>query len=518
MKLTLYPFQKEGVRKLRDVPHVLNGDEMGLGKTVQGIALDFEKRNLYKSVTSKTPGPTLVIAPLSVIPAWESHILRYWPTAKINVIDPKNRTKFVDNLVATFEKRARYQYHIVHWEALRLVPELRQWQWFHVIADEVHRAKNRRAQQTVALKKIPTMNKQGLSGTAADNMPQDLWSILNWLYPRKFTSYHRFFAHHVESQSHTAGGNDYVPCAVPLCDQVHRNAYKVVTGVRDAPELHRVMAPFYVRRLKSDPNINIQLPPKTYSELYVDLSAKQRRAYEQMRKEMIAWVGQNEEQPLAAPMVISQLIRLQQFAGAYGEIVRTMRNGEPVRQLKLTEPSTKIDAVMELVTDNENEKFVVFSQSKQIINLLVARLAAADISHVSLTGDTPQKSRGDVVEEFQLGNIRVFAGTIGAGGVGITLTAASTVVFLDRAWSPSVNAQAEDRCHRIGQQRNVQIIDVIARNTVDLGRLQKLEMKWEWVKEILGDDVTQLQRRFTEERALQPHSAQYVKDLLGKAS
>jgi SNF2 family DNA or RNA helicase len=144
---------------------------------------------------------------------------------------------------------------------------------------------------------------------------------------------------------------------------------------------------------------------------------------------------------------------------------------------------------MQILADT-NRQVVVFSESKQIINLLAKRLEDANITHVLLTGDTPAEGRTRNIDTFQRGRARVFAGTITAGGIGITLTAASTVVFLDRAWNPSQNRQAEDRLHRIGQKSAVQVIDLVARDTVDGGRLQQIKLKWEWLKELLGDKPT----------------------------
>src|SRR5690606_5120438 len=122
-----------------------------------------------------------------------------------------------------------------------------------------------------------------------------------------------------------------------------------------------------------------------------------------------------------------------------------------------------------------DEPIVIFSRFKQLIRLVEDRLAKKDIRYVRITGDDSEADRRKAVADFQAGRVRVFLGTIGAGSEGITLTAASTVIFLDRDWTPARNAQAEDRLHRIGQKNAVQVIDIIARDTVDLGHHQKLE-------------------------------------------
>jgi len=210
-----------------------------------------------------------------------------------------------------------------------------------------------------------------------------------------------------------------------------------------------------------------------------------------MRKDMIAWLEtQDQTVPLIAPVAIAQLVRLQQLSVAYASIDSSFdeKTGETSSIVTLTEPSSKIDALMQIIQDNEGEQIVVFSQFKQLIRLVASRLGRSKIPYVTITGDVPAHERPGAIDRFQRGEVPIFLGTIGAGGEGITLTAASTVVFLDRDWSPAKNSQAEDRLHRIGQANAVHVIDIMALDTVDLGRHQKLELKTTWIRRILGDE------------------------------
>jgi len=483
--MELLPFQREAVEKLQYATNVLIGDDMGLGKTVEAIALDAHRR--HNAVLPKGKPHTLIVSISgAMVQSWERHYNKWAPHLSVAVCNPKDRDTFEGQITSGL-----HDVYIVHWQALRLLKAPLSKHWFHIVADEVQNAKNRKAQQTVALKKLSTQFKTGLSGTAADNKPEDLWSILNWLYPRTWSSYWRFYNHHIVFVSEvTASGR----------------SFRKVIGLAYEDEIHRAMEPFYIRRLKSDPAIQIQLPEKTYTTLWVDLDTQQRRAYDQMKRHMIAWVGeQDQEEPVAAPVVIAQLMRLQQFASAYATLESYLRKekrtdrytGEvtvkmvPAQRVRLCEPSSKLDEVMNLVENNPDESIVVFSQSKQMINLLHKRLEAKKIPTSILTGDVPMGDRDAVVQDFEAGRTRVFAGTIAAGGTGITLTRASTVVFLDRAWNTSANRQAEDRLHRIGQRKAVQVIDIVARNTVDLGRLQRLQLKWSWIARILGDPTSE---------------------------
>lgn len=478
--MRLYGFQAWAVDKLVDQRACLIGDDMGLGKTVEALALDLRRRVEQLAGMPQTQHKTLIVTPLTVRTSWEKHIRMMWPEARIVVVDPKNRQDLIDKL------KEPYHYYIVHWEGVRLIDELRQVQWWHVIADEVHRAKNRKAQQTVALKKIRSEWRTGCSGTAADNNPDDLWSVLNWLYPSTWTSYWRFVNYFVKVRSHNKGlCNAFDPDTGVECMAYHKQGYREVLGVANAEELHEALRPYYVRRLKGE--VLRELPPKVYSTITVELYPQQRRIYEQMKHDMLAWIGKHEEEPLAAPIVVAQLMRLQQFALAYADIKTVVRDGKEERRMTLKTPSAKLDALLEVLVDNPTRQFVVFSSSKQMANLVCDTLARCKITYVPYTGDTTPADRDANVVAFQAGKARVFVGTIQAGGEGITLTAASTVIFLDRVWNPSKNKQAEDRCHRIGQVGSVQVIDIVAKDTVDMGRLQKILLKWEWLRELLGD-------------------------------
>jgi SNF2 family DNA or RNA helicase len=471
-RLTPFDFQADTINKLSKQKSRLCGHDMGLGKTLIGVELDIKNRSQDESGRRLK---TLIVTPKGVIAdgAWQRALASQADTSIPVYVLGKDR--------AAFERAAsdgrKPGYFICHWEALRLMPGLRKVDWFHIIADEVHRAKSRKAQQTQSLKSLRTEYKTGLSGTPADNKPQDLWSILNWLWPSYYTSYWSFLRHYCVGEMSPQG-------------------YQKITGVQqqNLPALHKEMEPWYDRKLKED--VLKDLPEKYNRAIWVDLLPAQRRAYDQMKKELIAWLGQqDQEKPLIAPVVVAQLQRLQMFALASAEIVgykdKENAAGEKVTTplVKLIEPSSKIDTLMELLedTDLDSEPVVVFSQFKGAIRILGERCQKSGISIATFTGDTKEADRKKAIADFQAGKTQVFAGTIAAGGVGITLTRASTVVFLDRAWSPSMNRQAEDRLHRIGQKNAVQVIDIMARNTVDLGRRQKIDQKWEWLQQLLGD-------------------------------
>lgn len=457
---------------------VLIGDDMGLGKTVEAIVLDLTYRNSAIATNGEAARgyKTLVVTMTSVMGAWEKHYATWAPHLKVLVVNRKNRAQFE----AELRKGSASEYHVFvcHWQALRFIDDaLKTVYWFHIIGDEIHNIKNRKAQQSWIFKKLKTVFKTGLSGTWADNKPDDAWSVLNWLWPKTWTSYWTFFNYHVLQKKHNEG-----TCLADGCDGYHKRAYTEIIGMHDAESIHRTMGGAYLRRKKE--HVWEDMPEKTTQDFFVDLDPKQRRTYDQMEKDMLAWVGAHEDEPLPAPSVISQLVRLQQFAVAYGKLEIRYKDGQPSRYLVLDEPSSKLDATMDLIGAT-NAQVVVFGQSKQAIHLLEARLLKAKIPHGVLTGDVAQKDRDQRIEDFQSGRTRVFCSTIKAGGVGITLTAASVCIFLDWDWSPTKNRQAEDRLHRLGQKNAVYIIRLVARGTIDSARNQKIEMKWSWLKELL---------------------------------
>jgi len=492
----LFPFQQEAVDKFAALDYVLCGDDMGLGKTLEAIATDREWR--LKKGTTKSK--TLIVAPLTVLSSWVQHYRWAMPNLKVYCIDPKNREGFKAAL------KKPYHVYLIHYDALRLVQEsLARTEWFNVILDECHRIKNRKSQMTRAVKMMRPENRFAASGTPADSKPHDLWSVLNWLQPRKYTSYWKFYKTHVMYELTPQG-------------------YHKITGAKNVDQLQSDIGPFYLRRRKEE--VLKDLPEKYYTTQWVDLTPAQRKAYDEMRKTQLTWVTDNKgnEVPLPAPEAIAKLTRLQQFAvgsieveqykkrqlnkrwdpNKPTEVFDRERQYDPKHNWKwrevvavrynIIDPSAKISAAMDLI-ENSAEPVVIFSQFKSAINLLASHMSKEGMPHGLITGDVPERARANHIVNFQAGRLKCIAGTIQAGGVGITLTRASHVVFIDRSWKQAINRQAEDRLHRVGQKNAVQVTDIMARNTVDLGKDQQLKEQWTWLQQILGDSVYDYQLR-----------------------
>lgn len=439
MMFELFPYQKEGVEAAYHHTGFLLADEMGLGKTVTTLA------EIRQRADEKGPGRVLVVCPKSAISVWMYH-------AEMFGFSP------VDGLPKTTVTPTNEMFVVTNWDQLRVNANYKKFGWRYVIADEAHFAKNRKAKRTKSLWTISGQYKRALSGTPIVNRPDELWAILHWLYPQQYRSYWKFFDRYVDWEKH------------PF------HQYRIVKGGKNLDELREELSELMLRRTKKE--VLTQLPDKYYESIVVDLSPKQRRVYTDMEKKALAWVGQNEDKPLAAKMVVAQLMRLRQIASGTPDF-------DEEGKLTISEPSVKVDALMDII-EGTDKPVVVFTNFRSVVKMVEDRCAKVGVNAVSLTGTTPQEQRREHIERFQAGGARVFVGTIRAGGIGVTLTAASTVVFLDRSWSPADNLQAEDRLHRIGQENAVQVIYINARDTVDQVIESKLIWKWSFIRQILG--------------------------------
>ena len=448
----LYGYQRAGVEFMAEHPSCLLADDMGLGKTVQALTAVYEYAERLGDPDTRER-PRLVICPNSVKGSWANEVER-WTNLPAYVIDAK-----------TAEKR-RYQIKkysedpgaslIINWEKLRAKrvkgkvemaePLLKEIDWLAVIADEAHRAKNRKSQQTLGLWQLQAPLKLALTGTPILNSPDEIWALLAWLRPEQYgrgggrIPYWTFYDQYVEYYEGPFG--------------------RVITGARNPDALRFELSDKLVRRTKSQA---LDLPEKVRHFIDVPLHPKQRKLYEEAEKEM--WIEIVQEQGpealekslLEIPNGAARCTRLRQIASS-----PSLLGGEDV--------SAKLDVAVELIEDS-GRQVVVFCEFKKTCTLLSERLAKRKISSALITGDIPPEVRSDSVLEFQEGDIDVMICTLDAGGVGITLTAADTVIFLERDWTPAINEQAEDRLHRIGQNRSVTVVILQGVDTIDTDRV-----------------------------------------------
>jgi SNF2 family DNA or RNA helicase len=226
------------------------------------------------------------------------------------------------------------------------------------------------------------------------------------------------------------------------------------------------------------PGLQEKLPPQVRE---VELIPKQRKAYDQLKKELLAEL---ESGMLMATNPLTRMIRLVQLASSYGEV-------DESGKLTLTEPSSKLDALMDILEEiGDEEQAVIFAESRQLIDLAALRMEKAKITHGMITGSIDVHRRQSHVDDFQAGRSRLILATLGAGGEGITLTAARHVIFIQRSFSLVKNLQGEDRIWRKGQMRQVQRIDIMSKDTIEQHVFEVGLEKAARLEEICRDEET----------------------------
>lgn len=299
-------------------------------------------------------------------------------------------------------------------------------------ADEMHKMKNPQSQQTKGFLKCLPKCRIGMTGTPLMNSPMDLYVILKWLG--------------YESHAFTSFKMHY-------CVMGGYGGYEIV-GYKNMDQLTAQVKEIMLRRLKSDV---LDLPEKVYVEDIVEMSSKQASLYKEVDAGIRSSLA-NGEIDLTNPL--STLIRLRQCTGYTGIISDTIFE------------SAKLDRVEELVENcvSNNEKVIIFSNWTQMTDVIVKRLDKFGVA--CITGATKDEERQFLVNTFQMSNIctkpcNVLVGTIGAMGTGLTLTAATTVIFVDEPWNKALFDQAVDRAHRIGQKNNITIYSIMCKDTID---------------------------------------------------
>lgn len=489
----LFPFQRAGVSFLTYARRALLGDEMGTGKTVQTI---FTLANLQR--LGSNPFPAVVVAPNNMIITWRKEFERFWPGIKVNVIkgSAKQRRELLEDpahvYVVSFENVKLHSklrgYGSVRlkkcYECDPLMPhdlahsparcqvhekELNKIDFKTVVVDEAHRMKNPKALQTMAIAALPnrqTENVFCLTGTAIGDSPVDLFPGMHLISPNEFPSRVAYIDRYCLMSYDMFGGSEVIGLN-PITKE----------------EFFKIVDPHF-RRMPKEAVLPF-LPKKLYSRRYVEMTAKQARAYKQMDEKGISVLGENMDGVTVAANPLTVLTRLTQFASAYAEL-------DEFGNVVLSNPSCKIDALLEILEDTGEEPAVVFAQSRQLIELAADRLRKAGISHSLIVGGQSVDEREEAKDQFQGGKVRVILCTIAAGGIGITLTRSNRAIFLQRSWSMIDNKQAEDRVHRIGSEVHdkIEIIDIIASNTIEEQQQIVLSGKLERLEEIMRDKDT----------------------------
>ncbi len=453
LKADLRPYQKDGYSWLVFLHELNSGgilaDDMGLGKTIQTIALLLWAKGKYKRKLN------LVIAPTSVAPNWEREINKFAPSLKTVVWQGPNRSQ----KAAELEKA---DVMITSYALLRRDEELLQaLDLRYVILDEAQHIKNPMSQTARSAKKLSSERRLALTGTPIENRLSELWSIFDFVSPGLLGQLKTF---------------------------EERIARPIDRGdMETAQRLRATIKPFVMRRVKSD--VAQDLPDKIEQEMIVPLAEEQAKLYKQILRQVRKSVlSEVEKQGVAKSQIqiLAALTRLRQVAC------------DP-RLMKLpdtefdADDSGKLGALREIIDEavDGNHRVLVFSQFVTMLTHIREALDADGVAYEYLDGST--KDRLERVDRFNAdASVPVFLISLKAGGTGLNLTGADTVVHFDPWWNPAVEDQATDRAHRIGQTRNVNVYKLIAAGTVEEKILELSAKKRELVSNVLSTEGSPL--------------------------
>lgn len=428
----LRAYQKQGVYWMHFLAE--NGfagilaDEMGLGKTVQALAF----------LGTLKGGRSLVVAPSSLLTNWQRETERFLPGKRIVVLSGVSRhaqeLSGADVVITS--------YPLLRLDADRLCRE----NFAAVVLDEAQHIKNPESQAAQAAFRLRAQRRFVLTGTPVENSVRDVWSLFHFLMPGYLGTKVDFRERYEVPISQEPGGKEH-------------------------KRLIQRLAPFLLRRTKRA--VAPELPDKIEQVVWCELSTAQREMYSKLMDLSRREVGKAEElknKGQARMLMLTALLRLRQACNDLRLLGEDFSGSE-------AESSGKLDALEELLTEaiDGGHRLLLFSQFSSMLDLLQEWLELRNITFCRLDGST--RDRVAQVDRFQRGEVPVFLISLKAGGVGLTLTAADTVVHFDPWWNPAVEAQATDRAHRIGQKSTVTSYKLIMRGTVEEKILQLQERK-----------------------------------------
>ncbi len=423
----LRDYQKHGVYWLHFLAQ--NGfggilaDEMGLGKTLQALAF---------IRTLRGQGPSLVVCPSSLIFNWRAESSKWTPELRVLTLEGAHRAE-------DFHKIERSDLVITSYPLLRRDAEnYRSQQFGAVILDEAQHIKNPDSQNAQSASALNAAHRFVLTGTPVENSVRDIWSLMNFLMPGYLGTRADF-----------------------------REGYeKAIQSGSDGPEqkrLTRRIRPFLLRRTKE--SVATEIPEKLEQIAYCTMTAAQSDVYNQLAnaaRSQLSELSGYTDRNKARMLMLTALLRLRQAAC-------DIRLLGIEQQPSDSDASAKLELLEELLSEalDGGHRVLIFSQFVSMLSFIRSRLDNLGVRHCYLDGQT--RDRGAEVARFQAGDVPVFLISLRAGGTGLNLTAADTVIHFDPWWNPSVEAQATDRAHRIGQKRIVTSYKLISRGTIEEG-------------------------------------------------
>jgi hypothetical protein len=454
---SLMPYQVTGLQWLvslcNNKLHGILADEMGLGKTVQTIAL-----LAYLAEYKANKGPHLVIVPLSTLPNWQSEFERWLPSFKIIAFRGSKevrrealremRTDDVNVVLTTYDF------------ILREKGPLTRKNWKHIVVDEGHRMKNSKSRLHQVLNGFTCCNRLLLTGTPLQNNLTELWALLNFLLPKIFHSADDFENWFNEPFSRMSGVEDDGSQKLSEEEQmliIHR--------------LHIVLRPFLLRREKSE--VLKDLPDKQEHVVRIELSEWQKHAYEQMSQNAMRVIDSDGK--ASAKSMQNSLMQLRKICNHPYVFLDEYRVDR-----ELFRVSGKFEVLDRMLPKliHFGHKVLIFSQMTQLMDILADYFEWRGLKYFRLDGSTAIEDRRERMHLFNTGNdVNIFMLSTRAGGLGLNLQTADTVIIFDSDFNPQMDLQAQDRAHRVGQKNQVRVFRLITESQIEQSILDKAHHK-----------------------------------------
>ncbi len=468
--ITLRPYQRLGLDWLQHLRRLgmagILADDMGLGKTAQALA-----HLLVEQRSGRLDRPALVVAPASLIFNWQAEAARVAPALKLLTLQGPQRAQNIarmpqHDLVLT-------SYPLLWRDAMALQRQ----PWHLVVLDEAQMVKNAGSRTATAARRLNARHRLCLTGTPIENHLGELWAQFHFLLPGYLgdqRSFQRDWRTPIEKNGETL------------------RAQLLAERVR----------PFILRRHKAE--VATELPPLTEQVHRLTLAGRQRAIYESVRlaaDEQVRRILDRQGFDGAMVSILDALLKLRQACNDPRLLDHSAAIGPTSRE---ADTSAKLGWLRETLPSlvAEGRRILLFSQFTRMLALVAIELDALGLPWLRLTGDTPTAERGDTVARFQRGEAPLFLVSLKAGGVGLNLTAADTVIHIDPWWNPAVEQQASARAHRIGQHKPVMVYRLVAAGSIE-ERLLALQSR----KAALADAVLR-PAGASGARALQPADVQ----------
>jgi superfamily II DNA or RNA helicase len=459
--VTLRPYQLHGVAWLQYLrEHRLAGilaDDMGLGKTAQALA-----HLLIEKQAGRLDLPALAVLPTSLIFNWQAEARRMAPGLRVLALQGPERHR-------DFPRMAEYDLILTTYPLLWRDRAALEAQPFHMlILDEAQTVKNATARSAGAVRRLRARHRLCITGTPLENHLGELWTQFDFLMPG-FLGDMRSFT------------------------RLWRKPIEIGGQTLRAQLLAQRVRPFILRRRKDE--VASELPPRTETVKLVQLQGQQRDLYESVR--------------LAADEQVRRVLKRKGFSGGQITILDALLKlrqvcCDPFLLKGMEHPATIERAKLELLRDMlpalvaEGRRILVFSQFTEMLDLIAIELDAMQLPWLALTGKTPPAKRGALVAEFQSKTVPLLLISLKAGGVGLNLTAADTVIHIDPWWNPAVQEQATARAHRIGQDQTVFVYKVVVEGSIEERIIELQARKAALAEGVLGSDAA-LATKFSSE-------------------